>query len=299
MLLYLRARVHSRAGASVLALADLARVTALDAALIAPAKALEGRVQQLRAQKEAAFAAVDSCLVVSPRSTDCLKRRLRLEGLSGKCEAMEQDARKLSGFDPEDPEAMSAVANALFAQGAPWPSVEAALEARWAPLKKDDPARVEDEANVLQVRGDFAAARLKLQALHDAIPSGAPLIDHLRASFGLLRLLTEMGEDAAVVALARDVLDRAWAWTAETQQDLSAVALFAQVLFNHGAISREQLDKEIKRSHSTQRDWSEFDSRTSVATLTAIQTASRHAKPASISGDKSRSTSTSAVSQRS
>jgi serine/threonine-protein kinase len=241
--LFLRAKVQLRRSESEAALADLEKVVELEPKLAAVALAAMGRTEQFRGRLTESVAAYERCLGVAPRSTDCLKRKVRLEGLSGKCDAMEKDARDWSGIDPQDPDAFAAVANALFARGAPWAGVQAALDARWALLPKDAPARRVDEVVALATRGELDAALQKAEAVLAAVPTGAPMMEHIEPSFELMRLLQETGDEAALIKLCRDVLDRGWAWTAETTQDQVAIVLFAQALFNRGALTREELDK--------------------------------------------------------
>lgn len=72
-------------------------------------------------------------------------------------------------------------------------------------------------------------------------------MQHISPSFDLLLVLRESGDDPAAIALAQSVLDRAHAWAAETPQDLATTLVFAEKLFNMGALTREQFDEARNR----------------------------------------------------
>ncbi len=233
----LRGRLHWRANEYAAAQADFTLAAQRDPQLRVPAAATAAFVRYLTLDAPtAALAQYASCVQQAPRSTDCLSGHARLAGRGGDCVAMQQDARSWASVDPQDPLAHDALANALFALGEPWPSVDEALRAR-AQISTGGVLANDAAALAAVARGDFDEARGLSDERWRAVAPGAGLMPHLEAAYGLLLVLEEVGDVEAAIALSRDVLDRAKAWTAEAPHEIATTLLFASLLKEKGAIS--------------------------------------------------------------
>ncbi len=242
-LLLLRAKARALGGDISGAFADL-ELAGRDASVAVPAAAAAADLERARlAGKKPVFERYQRCLSLAPRSTDCLAGHAMMVGRSGDCAAMERDARVWTGIDPQEPLAFHTLAIALFANGAPWGSVNEALEARWALQDADVMERNVDRLVTTAAHGDLAAAFELAKADAAAVAPTTSLFAHLKPSMGVLLVSDELGELETGVAAARAVLERARGWTAEGPDDLARILQFAQWLYARGAMDRAALDK--------------------------------------------------------
>jgi len=247
VLTLLRARLHARSNELDAAFADFELAAERDPALRPPAVAAAAQLRFLTlVAPSISLAQYAQCLKIAPRSTDCLAGHARLSSRSGDCATMQQDARAWAGIDPKDPLAFETLANALYATGEPWPSVDEALRAR--DQAAGDAATARDSAALSAVaRGDFVEGRALLQALYDEVPPSGGLMPHLEAAYELLLVLEETGDTEAGVALARGLLDRAKAWTPEAPHEIATTLIFAQYLRKQGAIDEAEFTQHRER----------------------------------------------------
>jgi serine/threonine-protein kinase len=112
-------------------------------------------------QYEAASAAADRCLTLSPAALSCLDLRAQVARRLGRCAQLEEDARTMIARNSRVSDAYDWLAAALVARGAPLESVaEAMRHARENDADPKDRAfnEVMDQVTLAQLVGDFGSA---------------------------------------------------------------------------------------------------------------------------------------------
>jgi serine/threonine-protein kinase len=172
--------------------------------------------------------AADRCLGPTPSAWLCRQVRANVEARLGQCKQLEDDARAMIAFDPDEPVAYDWLAAALLAKGAPIESIADA--SRRARAHESDPTFKEvheqhDTVTIAELTGDFAASLAIFPQL-DRVAAKSTSSDVVGNSFNdEVFALTQIGDDKRAVALADAYMKRLPALTLEEPLALRNVVL--------------------------------------------------------------------------
>jgi eukaryotic-like serine/threonine-protein kinase len=180
-----------------------------------PGLAAMAKAEQSLGNTAEGLATTERCIKRSPVASTCVQTRFELLFAAGECKRAKEEASTWGSLEPQSPLPFAKLARALYADGAPRPSIEEVLSRRWGLLANAQKRREEetwDKTLLSVIDGDFNRAD-DLAKEHDAaLPPTADSSDHARPHLLRMNLLMEVDrmKDAAKVAHA--FLDRMAAW---------------------------------------------------------------------------------------
>ena len=237
-------RARERQGADDAAKAAYDAAIRLDPGFVPALAALANAEHNLGHNAEA-LAATERCIKQSPVATTCLETRYRLFGERGECHRAREEAAQWRTLEPTSPAAFSALARALYADGAPRPSVEETLARTWAlqpPLRRSSSEQW-DRMYLAIVDGDLAKADDLARDFEAQLPPGADQYDHAQPSRVRVNVLYESDRLDSAVKVAHGFLDRMDAWAPYAfNSDPSIV--FYEPLYRAGAIKKAELERQ-------------------------------------------------------
>jgi serine/threonine-protein kinase len=163
---------------------------------------------------EAAVAAYDRCLEVSPGAASCLRSRAAIRAQKGECGLLEADARRMIAIEPSGHRAYEFLARALCARGRPLETVKEAMAQEWALFPEDGRKRreLEGRTRLALLGGDFTEAESHAREL-EKLATGTPTeAAHAWPARVLVDVYTESGDTAKAGKAAKSFLDRREAW---------------------------------------------------------------------------------------
>jgi serine/threonine-protein kinase len=189
--------------ATELELAD--RCVALDP-LYADCWQVRGFALRRMRRNAEAIAAFDQCLTVSPVAHDCLRDRAASFAETGKCEALEADARSLIARLPKMSVGFDFLALSLFARGRPIAAVRSAMEQAHSrkPESAREIARLGDEGQLALAAGRFGEAEKLTLELAKKLETDPSEEVHTTTAMTLIQIYEETGrlKEAGKVAAA-------------------------------------------------------------------------------------------------
>jgi len=212
--LWLWDRAGASAGADGEQLALLDRAIELDPKF-AEVEALRANMAEVAGDADAALAATDRCLAISPGAASCLLQRAEVHGDRGQCEELEHDARRIIAIEPDGWRGYGCLWPALAANGAAVEALQQLASKKLAALRGTDGERrvaLQDPANLAIWTGDLASAEASLQALRRAEASFADESQHM-ADWQLIYVYEEEGDETKAARVGEDFLRRLPAWT--------------------------------------------------------------------------------------
>lgn len=210
-------------------------------------------IEMFGGTREGAMSALEKCLARAPGATYCLKRRVRIEELDGRCADAERDARQWLTTDPDSSEARRSLAQTLVALGKPLAAAEDLLKQGHGRAPENDRRRVElEDRDVLaELQGDFGAAERTLLDLSRVVDTAPELAVHQGPAFALLGVYAETGDTAKAGGLATNYLARKDAWVAPPGLDNFALEVdltptMLAVERRRGAITSGAFDEKLE-----------------------------------------------------
>lgn len=240
-------RAREKQGADEAAKAAYEAAVRLDSAFVPALAALASAERNLGRMSEA-LSATERCVKQSPVASTCLQTRYRIFSETGECSRAREEASQWRTVEPQSPIAAGAFARALYADGAPRPSVEEALSRSWAlypPLKQQSSERW-DRTYLAIVDGDLAKAEELARELDAALGPSADQYDHAGPARVRMNLLYEIDDVAGAAKVARGYLDRMDAWAAYPFAPDPSIA-FYEPLYRSGEIKKVELDRQRTR----------------------------------------------------
>ncbi|MDB4938828.1 MAG: serine/threonine protein kinase [Labilithrix sp.] len=240
-------RARERQGADEAAKAAYEAAVRLDSGFVPALAALASAERNLGHVQEA-LAATERCIKQSPVAATCVETRYRLLGDLGECHRAREEAAQWRTLEPQSPPAFTAFARALFADGAPRPSVEEALSRAWTlqPPAKRASSEQWDRMYLAIVDGDLERADQLAREFEAALPPSADQFDHAMPSRVRINVLYENGDLEGAVKVAHGFLDRMDAWPAYAFAPDSSIA-FYEPLYRSGEIKKAELDRQRAR----------------------------------------------------
>ena len=233
--------------------ADDAAKTAYDAAVrldsgFVPALAALANTERNLGHVTEALAATDRCIKQSPVAATCLETRYRLLSDLGECHRAREEAAQWRTLEPESPTAFTAFARALYADGAPRPSVEEALSRAWAlhPPEKRAASEQWDRMYLAIVDGDLVRADELAREFETQLPKSADQYDHAMPARARINVLYESEDLDQAVKVAHGFLDRMDAWPAYPFAPDTSIA-FYEPLYRAGEIKKPELERQRAR----------------------------------------------------
>jgi tetratricopeptide (TPR) repeat protein len=223
----------------------LAKDPTLLAARVAEADALS-----MKGDMEGQLKVYGECLKALPSASQCLVKRISLQGQLGHCPAMREDAQRLHSLDAKSPLAEHLLALALHANDASSESVLEAFGRSWALEDAADRARteLEDRAALAAITGDFTGAERRLNEWIAAVADKPDQASHATPTQHLAELDAEIGQPKKASTAAAAYLSRMGAWI-ESQSGGQTV-MFLAYEARAGALPRPEL--EAKREQAIQ-----------------------------------------------
>ncbi len=229
----------------------IARAERIDPASALPALHRAG-IEMFGGTREAAHRALEDCLERAPGATFCLKRRVRLEEIEGRCADAERDARTWLTTDPESTEARRNLAQTMVAQGKSLDVAEEIMRQGWSKLPADERRHVEleDRDALAEAGGDFTGAEKALRELVKLDEAEPELVVHASTTFSLTSLYAETGDVTNANAVANDFLRRKDGWTAPPGLDNFAIEVdltpgLLAVQRRSGTLSNKDFDTRL------------------------------------------------------
>lgn len=240
-------RARERQGADDAAKAAYEAAVRLDSGFVPALAALANAERNLGHVSES-LAVTERCIKQSPVASTCLETRYKLLSDLGECHRAREEAAQWRTLEPTSPPAYAAFARALFADGAPRPSIEEALGRAWAlhpPLTRST-SELWDRMYLAIVDGDFAKAESFAKDFEAQLPPSADQYDHAQPTRMRINLLYESEQLPDAVKVARAFLDRMDAWPAYPFAPDTSIA-FYEPLFRAGEIKKTELDRQRTR----------------------------------------------------
>lgn len=219
----------------------------LDPSYVPAIAALAGAERNLGHVTEA-LAATERCTKLSPVASTCVEARYRLLTELGECHRAREEASQWRTLEPQSPKASATFARALYADGAPRPSVEEALGRSWSllPDTKRATGELRDRIFLAIDAGDLGKAAELAREYDEKLPSSADQIDHAMPARVRMHLLIESDDLAAAAKVAHGYLDRMDAWQVYPFATDPAIA-FYEPLYRTGEITKEELSERRAR----------------------------------------------------
>ena len=233
--------------------ADEAAKTAYEAAIrldpgFVPAIAALANAEHNLGHNAEALAATERCIKQSPVATTCIETRYHLFIERGECHRAREEAAQWRTLEPTSASALGALARALYADGAPRPSIDETLSRAWAlqPVAKRASSEQWDRMYLAIVDGDLQKADDLARDYEAQLPSSADQYDHAQPSRVRVNVLYESDKLDAAVKAAHGFLDRMDAWAPYPfSSDPSIV--FYEPLFRAGEIKKPELERQRSR----------------------------------------------------
>ncbi len=240
-------RARERQGADEAAKAAYEAALRLDAGFVPALAALASAERNLGHVNEA-LAITERCIKQSPVAATCIETKYRLLLERGDCHRAREEAAQWRTLEPQAPHAFTAFARALYADGAPRPSVEEALSRAWAlqPPAKRASSELWDRMYLAIVDGNLAKADELAKDFEAQLPPNADQYDHAMPSRARINVLYESDQLESAVKVAHGFLDRMDAWPAYAFATDASIA-FYEPLYRSGEITRTELDKQRAR----------------------------------------------------
>ncbi|HSO33767.1 MAG TPA: serine/threonine-protein kinase, partial [Labilithrix sp.] len=240
-------RARERQGADDAAKAAYEASIRLDPGFVPALAALANAEHNLGHNAEA-LAATERCIKQSPVAATCIETRYRLFSERGECHRAREEAAQWRTLEPTSAAAFGALARALYADGAPRPSVDETLSRAWAlqPAAKRASSEQWDRMYLAIVDGDLTKADDLAREYEAQLPPGADQYDHAQPSRVRVNVLYESDRLDAAVKAAHGFLDRMDAWAPYAfSSDPSIV--FYEPLYRAGEIKKAELDRQRTR----------------------------------------------------
>jgi serine/threonine-protein kinase len=247
-------RARERQGADDAAKTAYEAAVRLDAAFV-PALAALANAERNLGHVQEALAATERCIKQSPVAATCLETRYRLLSDLGDCHRAREEAAQWRTLEPTSPAAFTTFARALFADGAPRPSVEEALSRAWAlfpPLKRASSEQW-DRMHLAIVDGDLTRADQLARDFEAQLPPSADQYDHAMPARVRINVLYEAEELEAAVKVAHGFLDKMDAWAAYPFSPDASIA-FYEPLYRAGEIKKPELERQRARWTEHERE---------------------------------------------
>jgi serine/threonine-protein kinase len=236
-------RARERQGADDAARAAYDASIRLDPGFVPALAALANAEHNLGHNTEA-LAVTERCIRQSPVATTCIEVRYRLFSERSECHRAREEAAQWRTLEPTSAAAFSALARALYADGAPRPGVEETLARAWAlqpPLKRASTEQW-DRMVLAIVDGELSKADDLAHEFEALLPPSADQYEHAQPSRVRMNVLYESDRLDAAVKAAHGFLDRMDAWAPYAfSSDPSIV--FYEPLFRAGEITKADLDR--------------------------------------------------------
>lgn len=245
-------RAREKQGADEAAKTAYEAAVRLDSAFV-PALAALANAERNLGHVPDALAATERCIKQSPVASTCIETRYRLFSEMGECHRARDEASQWRTLEPQSPTAFSAFARALFADGAPRPSVEEALSRVWAlsPPSKRESSERWDRMVLAIVDGDLVKAEQLARDYEADLPPNADQYDHAGPARIRMNVLYEGNDVEGAAKVARGFLDRMDAWAAYPFSPDPGIA-FYEPLYRAGAIKKAEFDRQ--RTRWTERE---------------------------------------------
>ena len=213
-----------------------------------PALAALANAERNLGHVQDALGVTERCLKRSPVASTCLETRYRLLSDLGECHGAREAAAQWRTLEPTSTSAYTAFARALYADGAPRPSVEEALGREWAlyPPEKRASSEQWDRMYLAIVDGDLAKADQLARDFEANLPATADQYDHAMPSRVRINVLYESEDVAAAAKVAHGFLDRMDAWATYPFAQDSSIS-FYEPLYRNGEIKKADLERERAR----------------------------------------------------
>jgi serine/threonine-protein kinase len=206
-----------------------ARALALDPKF-AVVEADVAAIATAHADFDAALAATDRCLAISPGAATCVRKRAIVNGFLGRCDALQDDARKMIALEPDGDTGYEFLLTALAAHDAPADALRELATKAESVVPDPADARALAAADAIKIgmyEGDFPAVHAALRAL-TAYTAGATMEKAHFPALVEMALYVEAGDQAAALRTADDYLKRRLAWQYDGEGDKREYALGIQ-----------------------------------------------------------------------
>src|SRR5262249_48293608 len=134
---------------------------------------LKAAIEGYTGTPDAARAAADRCLAIAPNASRCLELLVELGALEGRCQDVEQAAKRWAAVDPASHAPYASLATSSLALGQPVGTTEDLVLQRWP--RVPEPLRrwteVTDRASLEILDGRFGRAEARLGEAYDALGS--------------------------------------------------------------------------------------------------------------------------------
>jgi serine/threonine protein kinase/tetratricopeptide (TPR) repeat protein len=248
-------RAREKQGADDAAKAAYEAAVRLDPGFV-PALAALANAERNLGHVQESLSVTERCLKQSPVASTCLETRYRLLSDLGECHGAREAAAQWRTLEPTSTTAFTAFARALYADGAPRPSVEEALSRAWALYPSDKRASSErwDRMYLAIVDGDLARADQLAREFEADLPANSDQFDHAMPARVRINVLYESEDVAGAAKVAHGFLDVMDAWPAYPFAQDASIA-FYEPLYRSGEIKKAELDRQRARwvEHEKQR----------------------------------------------
>jgi eukaryotic-like serine/threonine-protein kinase len=171
------------------------------------------------AEPDRALEFVRRCLEITPSAGSCLRARVLVNVDRGRCDEMEDDARRLAVVEPKGHRTYELLAQAMAARTAPVERIRDVLAKRTA-LEPDDRSRRRAEIQATlwtaTLVGDLEAAEKAALAWDDLYADSVVADDHDPPITYLLDVLDETGEVSKALEVADAYDRRSSGWTGKS-----------------------------------------------------------------------------------
>ena len=248
-------RAREKQGADDAAKAAYEAAVRLDPGFV-PALAALANAERNLGHVQDSLGVTERCLKRSPVASTCLETRYRLLSDLGECHGAREAAAQWRTLEPTSTTAFTAFARALYADGAPRPSVEEALSRAWALYPPDKRASSErwDRMYLAIVDGDLPRADQLAKEFDANLPANSDQFDHAMPARVRINVLYEAEDIAGAAKVAHGFLDLMDAWPAYPFAQDASIA-FYEPLYRSGEIKKAELDRQRAKwvEHEKQR----------------------------------------------
>lgn len=241
---FLLGRARERRGTDDLAKTSYEAAIRLDAGFVPALAALASTEQNLGLHAEA-MATIDRCIRQSPIATTCFETRYRLLSDGGDCHAAREQAAQWRTVAPSSASAFRALGHALYADGAPRPSVEEALEHARALLPEAQRAQSErwDRMLLAIALGDLAKADELAVAFRAELPKTKDRYEQSQPWRISVDVQYESGQIEQAAKTARGFLERMDAWPAHPFS-MDPSLWFYGPIYRAGHITKAEFERQ-------------------------------------------------------
>jgi serine/threonine-protein kinase len=256
-------RARERQGENEAAKAAFAAAIHLDDGFV-PALAAMATTEKNLGNVAGALRTTEICVKRSPIAATCVRTRYDLLVTTGECARAREEATQWRSLEPQSPRPLAELARALYASGAPRPSVEEALSSRWALAPAADRKQMElmDRALLAVTDGDLARAEDLAREYDAGLSLSADSYDHGIPARLRVNLLMEMGRMKDAAKAARVFLDRMAAWASYPFAPDPSIGLY-EPLYRAGEMTKAELAQK-------RREWLEHERRRASEGRTAM-----------------------------